>query len=169
MDIFTEMSLNDLNELANRDKNKFRLLIKSLKKIRKQELDAFVHNLHHRYFSDTDCLQCANCCKSLGPMFNNHDISRLSKYLRIKPKDFTAAYLKQDEDGDYVFQYMPCPFLMDDNYCMVYHARPKACREYPHTDKVNFQQILVLSLKSTETCPVVYKIMEALEAKYGNG
>ncbi len=31
----------------------------------------------------------------------------------------------------------PCPFLGDDNYCSVYEARPKACREYPHTDRKN--------------------------------
>lgn len=166
MNALKEILLNDLSELAKRDKKKFRALVKKLKKMKKQELDEIVHTLHHEYFADTDCLQCANCCKSLGPMLNDHDIRRLSKHLRMKPKDFTAEYLRQDEDGDYVFKSMPCPFLMDDNYCMVYEARPKACREYPHTDKVNFQQVLNLSLKNTESCPVVYKIMKALEEKH---
>ncbi len=165
MNVFEELSLSDLNEFAKRDKKKFRLLIKRLKKLKKQELDAWVHQMHADFFAHTDCLACANCCKSLGPMLSNHDINRLSKHLRMKPKDFTVQYLKIDEDGDYVFQFMPCPFLTDDNYCMVYEARPKACREYPHTDKVNFQQILNLSLKNTETCPVVYKVFESLQQK----
>lgn len=32
---------------------------------------------------------------------------------------------------------MPCPLLGRDNYCAVYADRPKACREYPHTDRRN--------------------------------
>lgn len=161
------MSLSDLNELAKKDKKKFRLLIKKLKKVKKQELDAFVHDMHADIFAHTDCLVCANCCKGLGPMLNDHDIRRLSKHLRMKPSEFTNQYLRVDEDGDYVFQSMPCPFLMDDNYCMVYESRPKACREYPHTDKVNFQQILNLSLKNIDTCPAVYKVFKSLDEKYG--
>jgi Fe-S-cluster containining protein len=167
MDILTEISLSDLSALAKQDKKKFNQLISKLQKVKKQEIDEFVHNLHAELFADTDCLQCGNCCKSLGPLLNDHDIRRLSKHLRMKPSVFTETYLRVDEDGDYVYKSMPCPFLMDDNYCMVYDARPKACREYPHTDKVNFQQILKLSLKNTKTCPIVYKIFQELAEKYG--
>lgn len=167
MDIFTEISLNDLSELAKRDKKQFQSLIKKLKKVNKRELDDFVHSLHESYFADTDCLQCANCCKSLGPMITDRDINRMAKKLKMKPGVFTETYLEQDEKGYFVFKTLRCPFLLDDNYCMIYEARPKACREYPHTDMVNFQHILNISLKNTETCPVVYKIMKALEEKYG--
>lgn len=166
MDIFTEISLNDLSELAKRDRKQFQSLIKKLKKVNKRELDDFVHSLHDAYFADTDCLQCANCCKSLGPMITDRDINRMAKQLKMKPGVFTETYLEQDKKGYFVFKTLRCPFLLDDNYCMIYEARPKACREYPHTDMVNFQQILTISLKNTETCPVVYKIMKALEEKY---
>jgi Fe-S-cluster containining protein len=47
--------------------------------------------------------------------------------------------------------------------CMVYENRPKACREYPHTDRKRFIQILNLSHKNCETCPVVYKVFESLK------
>ncbi|MGM0649701.1 MAG: YkgJ family cysteine cluster protein [Bacteroidota bacterium] len=140
-----------------------------MKKVSKQEIDSFVHTRDAELFSDTDCLQCANCCRSLGPMLNDRDIDRLGKHLKIKPSAVVSKYLRQDEDGDYVFQSMPCPFLMADNYCMVYESRPKACREYPHTDKTNYKQILQLSIKNSKTCPVVYKILKELAAKYGNG
>jgi uncharacterized protein len=167
MDIFTEISLNDLNVLANQDKSKFNKLIKRLQKIRKQELDEFVHNLHNELFADTDCLKCANCCKTLGPMITDVDINRMAKYLKMKPGTLTEKYLEQDEKGYFVFQTLRCPFLLDDNYCMIYEARPKACREYPHTDMIHFQKILSISLKNTETCPVVYKIFKCLNEKYG--
>lgn len=169
MDIFTGISLQDLKELATRDEKSFKQLASKLKKVKKQEIDSFVHTWHAELFSDTDCLQCANCCRSLGPMLADRDIDRLAKHLKLKPSFVVSEYLRQDEDGDYVFNRMPCPFLMPDNYCMVYAARPKACREYPHTDKINFKQILHLSIKNSKSCPVVYKILKELEAKYGNG
>ncbi|MGM0625929.1 MAG: YkgJ family cysteine cluster protein [Bacteroidota bacterium] len=153
--------------MAKRDEKKIKRLTHKLKHAKKQEVDDFVHALHAELFRDTDCLQCANCCRSLGPMISDHDISRLAKHLKIKPSQVVEQYLRQDEEGDYVFQSMPCPFLMDDNYCMVYESRPKACREYPHTDRVNFKQILKLSIKNSKTCPVVYKILTDLHQKYG--
>ncbi|MBN2395805.1 MAG: YkgJ family cysteine cluster protein, partial [Candidatus Atribacteria bacterium] len=60
------------------------------------------------------------------------------------------------------FNETPCPFLMPDNYCMVYESRPKACREYPHTDRRRMVQILKLTQKNCEVCPVVYAIVKDL-------
>ena len=74
-------------------------------------------------------------------------------------------YIVTDEDGDFIFKEHPCPFLLSDNYCLVYENRPKACREYPHTDRKRFYQILLLSHKNCETCPVVYDIFEELKTK----
>jgi Fe-S-cluster containining protein len=55
------------------------------------------------------------------------------------------TYLLLDEEHDYVFRQQPCPFLGVDNYCSIYEVRPKACREYPHTDRDKFHQLLNLS------------------------
>jgi len=41
---------------------------------------------------------------------------------------------------------------------MVYEDRPKACREYPHTDRKRMYQILDLTHKNCEVCPIVYCI-----------
>ncbi|MDP2112570.1 MAG: YkgJ family cysteine cluster protein, partial [Bacteroidota bacterium] len=87
---------------------------------------------------------------------------KLAKRLKIKPVEFVAQYLYIDEDKDYVFKQTPCPFLMADNYCMVYEDRPKACREYPHTDRKRMYQILNLTHKNCEVCPVVYCITSEL-------
>jgi Fe-S-cluster containining protein len=166
MDIFTEISLHDLSETAKQDEKSFKRLAQKLKNAKKQEVDDFVHAWDAELFRDTDCLDCGNCCRSLGPMISDKDIARLAKHLKLKPSQVAEQYLKQDEDGDYVFKSMPCPFLMDDNYCMVYESRPKACREYPHTDRVNFKQILKLSIKNSKTCPVVYKVLKELHKHY---
>ncbi|MGL5620544.1 MAG: YkgJ family cysteine cluster protein, partial [Tannerellaceae bacterium] len=65
-----------------------------------------------------------------------------------------------------VFKSMPCPFLMSDNYCSIYSDRPKACREYPHTDRKKFIQIANLTIKNSYTCPGVYEILERLKKEF---
>jgi hypothetical protein len=114
-----------------------------------------------------DCLSCANCCKTISPVFTDRDIARLAKHLRMKPADFTEQYLHLDEEQDYVLNQAPCPFLGADNYCSVYDARPKACRQYPHTDQPGFRKKLALTLKNTEVCPAAFRIVEQLRGELG--
>jgi hypothetical protein len=142
-------------------------LFKKLKKKPPPDLDEIVHRLHHKTFETIDCLNCANCCRNLGPRLTDRDIERLAGYLKIKPSVYTDRYLRIDEDGDYVFREVPCPHLMQDNRCSVYDERPKACREYPHTDRKKFYQLLELSLKNTHICPAVFEIVEELKISYG--
>lgn len=138
-------------------------LVNRLKKINPRELDSIVHELHDEVFDDIDCLKCGNCCSTISPIVINKDIERISRKLKTKPANFIDDYLRIDEDDDYVFRQTPCPFLGDDLYCAVYSDRPKACAEYPHTDRIKFYQALDLSLKNTETCPAVFEIFEKLK------
>ena len=140
----------------------YSVLLKHLRKMKPKELDATFLELHEKAFEHIDCLECANCCRSLGPRLTDVDITRLAAHLKLKTPDFISQYLKIDEDKDYVFKTMPCPFLMDDNYCMVYKSRPKACREYPHTNQKNIKSILSVCVKNIETCPVVREIFDSL-------
>lgn len=48
---------------------------------------------------------------------------------------------------------------------MIYGVRPKACSEYPHTNRRKFIQITDLTLKNIELCPATYNIIEALKLK----
>jgi Fe-S-cluster containining protein len=114
-------------------------------------------------FACTDCLKCANCCTTTGPLFTDKDISRIAKHLRLRPSEFTEKYLRIDEDNDYVLQSVPCTFLGDDNRCSIYDVRPKACREFPHTDRAKQHQILNLTEKNVAVCPAVYEIVERMK------
>lgn len=125
-------------------------------------MDDAVLSLHHEAFERINCLECANCCRTLGPLITDKDIERMAKALRMKPSAVVEQYLCIDEEGDYVFREMPCPFLMPDNYCSIYEARPKACREYPHTDRRKFYQIYKLTVKNAETCPVAFEVLQGL-------
>lgn len=122
--------------------------------------------LHDETFEEVDCLNCANCCKTTGPLFTNKDIERIAKHFKMKPTQFIETYLRVDEDNDYVLQQLPCPFLADDNYCLIYDVRPKACAEFPHTDRKKFYQINNLTLKNTEICPAAYKIVGKMMSRF---
>jgi Fe-S-cluster containining protein len=129
-----------------------------LRKMRKGDVDKKIHHLHREAFTKIDCLECANCCKTTGPLFTNKDINSIADHLNLTPNLFINKYLRIDEDNDYVLQTVPCSFLRNDNYCSIYEFRPKACREYPHTDRINQLGILKLTEKNVNICPAVADI-----------
>lgn len=137
-----------------------------LRKIRKKSpgnLDRQFEEAHDAVFAEMDCLTCANCCKSASPMLFEKDIERLAKHLKLKPGVFIEQYLFLDTDGIYAFRQTPCPFLGSDNYCSVYEHRPKACREYPHTNMRKMHTLLKLAVKNLHICPAVAKIVQRIE------
>lgn len=160
------ISIKELKVLASDRNKEFRDLFKMLKRKKPKNLDDVVHEFHQQAFNHIDCLECANCCKTLSPAITDRDVLRMASALKMKPSAFTEKYLHLDEENDYVFNQTPCPFLLPDNYCSIYESRPKACRDYPHTDRKRFVQILDLSLKNTFTCPVVYEVAENLRKEY---
>ena len=145
------------SQLKRKENKQF---FKRLKNISPKVLDSFIHPLHDKVFECTNCLECANCCKTTGPLFTDKDISRIAKHLSLKLSEFTEKYLRIDEDRDYVLKSVPCVFLGKDNYCSIYKFRPKACREFPHTDRRKQYQLLDLTKKNVEVCPAVFNIIE---------
>ncbi len=157
-----------LENLPDRAKDKHKENKKFFSKLRKKppkDLDRQMQELHEEEFARTNCLDCANCCKTTGPLFTNKDIERISKHLKLKPQQFIDQYLRIDEDKDYVLQEVPCTFLDADNYCLIYDVRPKACREYPHTDRKDFHKISNLTIKNTAICPAAYNIVEEMKRR----
>ena len=157
--------LKDLPKKAKDKHNENKKFFAKLRKRPPKHLDLQMQELHEEEFKRTDCLTCANCCKTTGPLFTNKDIERISKHFRQKPAQFIANYLRVDEDNDHVLQQVPCTFLGEDNYCSIYDVRPKACREYPHTDRKDFHKISNITLKNTAICPAAYNIVEEMKKR----
>ena len=140
--------------------------IRKLKKRLPKGIDEEVVSLDEKAFSQINCLSCANCCKTISPVFKERDIVRLSDHLKMRPAAFTDKYLYTDHEGDYVLKSTPCPFLAPDNRCTVYENRPGACRSYPHTATLKFSKSIELFIKNSAVCPAVYEITEELKEKY---
>lgn len=160
-----EEILKNLPEKAKDKHKENKKFFAKLKKKPPKDLDVQMKEMHEEEFSRTECLDCANCCKTTGPLFTNKDIERISKHLKLKPQQFIEKYLRVDEDRDYVLQEVPCTFLAADNYCLIYDVRPKACREFPHTNRKDFHKISNLTLKNTAICPAAYNIVEEMKRR----
>jgi Fe-S-cluster containining protein len=158
--------LKVLLDKAQVEQAEIRVFFERVKKKKPRDLDSKIHDLHQKTFKKIDCLDCANCCSTTSPIFRDVDIKRLSKHLKMKESQFVSAYLKMDEESDYVLRQSPCVFLGNDNKCSVYEHRPLACREYPHTDRKNMIQILGITEKNTLICPAVSTIIEELKKAY---
>lgn len=159
---------NELAQLAANAKEKHKENQKYFDKLKKKppkDLDVVMQDIHEATFATTDCLSCANCCKTTGPLLTSIDIERIAKFLKLKPQAFIVQYLRIDEDNDYVLQSVPCTFLDSDNYCSIYEVRPKACREFPHTDRKKFYQISNLTLKNVAICPAAFAIVEEMKKR----
>lgn len=159
-----EEFLNELPKLAKEKQTENKKYFAKLKKRTPKNLDLVMQKIHDEEFERTDCLTCANCCKTTSPIFTDKDIQRIAKHLRMKVVDFHKHYLKRDEDDFYVLNSAPCTFLDEsDNTCFIYDVRPKACSEYPHTNRKKFIQLADLTIKNTEICPATYNMIETLK------
>ena len=161
------MDSKKFNVKAQRLANENKKYLTGLKKKDPRKVDVAFHQVHDEVFAETDCLTCANCCKTTSPIFYQTDIERVAKARRMKPGVFVETYLRIDEDNDYVLKSSPCPFLDEDNSCKVYDDRPKACREYPHTNRKKMVQIMDLTYKNTLVCPAVLEIVERMKRSAG--
>lgn len=161
-----EEFLKELPELAKEKHIENKKYFAKLKKRTPKRLDLLMQDLHDKEFEKIDCLACGNCCKTSSPIFTDKDVQRISKHLKMKVVNFISQYLERDADDFLVLKTAPCTFLdLNDNTCFIYDVRPKACSEYPHTNRKKFIQITDLTLKNIEICPATYNIIEALKKK----
>jgi uncharacterized protein len=112
-----------------------------------------------------DCTACANCCRHSVVAVSQADIDRIADHLRIEPGEAARLYTVADPDapGLRILRNSPkgCAFL-DGNLCMIYEARPKTCRDFPHV------AVGAHSLGSRPSslarwaafCPIVYNALE---------
>jgi len=113
--------LEQLPSLANEKSDENKKFFKKLRKKPPKNLDYVMQELHDIQFSKTDCLQCANCCKTTGPLFTSADIERIAKHLRLKPSAFIDAYLRVDEEGELIIKIARYKLLGDQLIRLLLH------------------------------------------------
>jgi len=156
----------DFKELARSKRKENKKFFTRLHGQDPKRLNEQFHAMHEEVFAETDCLTCARCCRTTGPLLTKQDIGRISKKQGMKAADFEKQYLRVDEDGDWVMKSLPCPFLeLDTNKCTIYEYAPKACRQYPHTNHPNMKSILGLTETNVRHCPAVFEMVERMKQR----
>lgn len=153
------LSLENWKAKSQQNKKKYS---NTLKKAEVRKVVKALPDLHEEAFEQVNCLDCAACCKNYSPRFKTPDIKRISRHLSMKESVFISTFLKIDDEGDYVLQETPCPFLEQNNTCSIYEVRPSDCSRFPYTDEDVFIKRQKLTLKNAEFCPAVYYVLEKL-------
>lgn len=161
------MELAEEKEKAKKAKKAQHRLLDKLKRNPPRDLDQQVIDADEAVFAELDCLQCANCCKTISPIFTSRDVERIAAREKMSAGKFMETYLRIDGDQDMVLKSSPCPFLLSDNKCRIYEDRPKACREYPHTAQRKFHSHIEITKKNVLVCPAAFRVVERLREIYG--
>lgn len=139
------------------------LFIRSLKMLDGKVVDKLAGQLHEEAFEKINCLDCGNCCKNSKPRLDDNDIHEIAKFKNLSVAELKKNYLELDEEQEWSFNSLPCPFLGLNNECQIYDSRPKDCREFPHTNKPGFASRSYSLSSNTTICPAVYFIVENLQ------
>src|SRR5690606_32818808 len=102
-----------------------------------------------------------------SPRFNQRDITRIAKHLRIKEGELVSQYLYLDNENDYVLKSSPCHFLNDDNTCKIYEVRPLDCQRYPYTNEDVLVKRVRITQANSKVCPAVFLVLEKIENALG--
>ena len=82
-----------------------------------------------------DCTACANCCRHSVVPVSKREIETIAEYLGATREAVTRLYTVADSDAParrILRSSMEGCIFLDGNLCMIYEARPKTCRDFPH-------------------------------------
>ncbi len=130
--------------------------------------DRAIRKLEKEVWKETDCLSCANCCKTMTPTYTSKDMKRISGYFRITVAAFKKKWLKQERGGsrDWMNKWTPCQFLdLETNLCKIYKIRPADCAGFPHLSK-KFKDYVHVHKQNVEYCPATFKLTEKLMTRF---
>lgn len=154
-------------------KTAYRRFLTKLAKNTPRGIDVLTAKVEKEVWKDVDCLECANCCKTMTPTYTLKDIRRIAEHLGMTTEQFKKKWLKRDKkDGDWLNKSTPCQFLdTTTNKCGIYEVRPADCAGFPHLPKRRMVDYMHVHKQNVEFCPATFrmveKIMERVDLKQG--
>jgi len=118
-----------------------------------------------------DCTACANCCREPRVNVSGQDIDALARYLDLPAEHVVKEYTTVDrQDHETILRQTEgaCVFL-DGNLCMVYEARPRACRDFPYvaSDERSLGGRMSSVCQHASICPIIYNTLESYKHAIG--
>jgi Fe-S-cluster containining protein len=160
-------TLRSFRKKASIHKRSFRRFLTRLEKNPPRSLDKLAAETEKQVWPETDCLNCANCCKTMTPTYTNTDIKRIAAHLGMTQPAFKKKWLRKERStGDWLNQTNPCQFLnLKDNKCSIYEVRPADCAGFPHLSKKKMVEYMHVHKQNIELCPATFRLVERMMEK----
>jgi uncharacterized protein len=158
------VNLRSFRLKVSRHKKSMRNFLTRLGKNPPRKLDDWAIQADKEVWHETDCLSCANCCKTMSPTYTREDIVRISAHFDMTVREFKKKYLFKDDTGDWVNVKQPCQFLdLKTNMCGIYAIRPDDCAGFPHLTKKKMKNYIHIHSQNVEYCPATYRMVEKMK------
>jgi len=163
-----KINLRVFRKRVEENKSAFRRFLSKLGKTPPRGLDALAVAADLEMWKKTDCLSCANCCKTMSPTYSPKDLVRISAHIGMTVDAFKKKYLRKDRQGDWINRQQPCQFLnLEDNKCSIYEVRPRDCAGFPHHTRKRTVDYIHVFKQNIEYCPATYRVVEMMKARLG--
>lgn len=161
-----KINLRLFRKKVKENKSGFKKFLTKIEKKPPRGLDKLAIDMDLAMWKETDCLSCANCCKTMSPTYTKLDLIRISTHLGMTTKQFKEKWLYKDSNGDWINKKQPCQFLNPmDNKCSIYELRPKDCAGFPHHTKKRMIDYMHVFKQNIEFCPATYKMVEKMKER----
>jgi Fe-S-cluster containining protein len=129
--------------------------------------DRILRRIAEEIENETDCTQCANCCRVATVKLAPRDVERLAKALRMSRERFLAEYAMESAEEGVILRRddaSGCVFL-NGNDCTVYDDRPDICQRFPHLvrGQGSIASRMWEMIDRACYCPIVYNSLEAFK------
>jgi hypothetical protein len=164
------VNLRSFRQIVRHHKKRFRSYLTRLDKNPPKGLDKLKLDADKAAWERTDCLDCANCCKTMSPTYTREDVKRISAHLGMTGRAFREKWLYKDRTGDWMNVNQPCQFLdLKTNMCNIYSVRPQDCAGFPHHSKKKMTDYMHVYKQNIEYCPATYRLVEFVMESAKNG
>ena len=75
------VNLRSFKQKVRHHKKSFKRFITKIENKPPKNLDALSVSIEKEVWAETDCLSCANCCKTMTPTFTTKDMKRIAAHL----------------------------------------------------------------------------------------
>jgi Fe-S-cluster containining protein len=164
------VNLRSFRNLVSRNKKRLRSFLARAEKKAPRNLHRITLEANKLSWAKTDCMDCANCCKTMSPTYSRRDIVRISKFLNMTGAAFREKWLFRDRAGDWLNKKTPCQFLdLKTNLCGIYEVRPRDCAGFPHHGTKKIAEYGHVFRQNIEFCPATYRLVELMEDGIAEG
>jgi Fe-S-cluster containining protein len=136
------------------------------------EADGLFFVVAQRVEAQVDCRQCGNCCLETRVTVSEAEIAAIASFLGMPVSEVVRQYTEADAVEHSLLLAQPgggaCVFF-DKGLCLVYEARPLACREFPHVDTghASLGSRLESIGRHASICPILYGAFEEMKHVVG--